>query len=31
MINDTAKQIYSFEAVIRLKSVIKTSQELNIT
>jgi DNA-binding transcriptional LysR family regulator len=31
MINYTLKQLYSFEAVIRLKSFTKASKELNIT
>ncbi|WP_190600125.1 LysR family transcriptional regulator [Candidatus Vesicomyidisocius sp. SY067_SCS001] len=31
MINFTLKQLYSFEAVIRLSSFTKASKELNIT
>jgi hypothetical protein len=31
MINYTLKQLYSFEAVVRLKSFTKASKTLNIT
>lgn len=31
MVNYTLKQLYSFEAVIRLSSFTKASKELNIT